>query len=1448
MPPMLYRNSILTLVTTSFVVIGSVACSQAQSNLLAYEGVNYSSAVIAGQNGGSGWSGGWVDVSANSAEFIAAGSLLAGAIMPAGFDARSSGNSLFVGNASRAGRTLDTSANGPFGQAGYLNGSGNIGASGKTLYVSFLQQPSSAGYFYEFEFHRDNLGDAGRIAGVGNDVGNSTQVNLRAPAGTHTPLGVGNTNVNFYVVRIDFKSGNDDVTVYRNPTGGLESDNDPVLVKPAVADLSFDGISMGAFVNGVTVKHDEIRIGATWDSVLGSPPTFVVQPTNQSLYAGQAATLMAWAQSSTTLNYQWYRIIGGNTNALAGQFGTNLNFANTQLTDAGQYFVVASNALGIAFSSIAELTVQPINVAIAGPASVVIEIGSDLTINGLVNGASPTTLQWFKDGQQITGADRATLSLPATSVFDAGQYVLVASNAYGCVTSSVVNVFPQTGGLLAYEGFNYGQTTSDIGGREGGFGWAGGWQNLSGGASQSASTNLLAGGNAPAGFDAHSSDGSLLVVNNSRKGRFLDCSSAGNFAQRGYLNASGDIGADGKTLYLSFLQQPDGPALFYELELHRNDLNDPGRMGGIGNDAAGTNVNLRAQSPPGGSATFWSLGPGNTNVNFYVLRIDFKSGNDDVFVYRNPTSVGELVVPTLVVSNIADMSFDGVALAAYVNGRTVWHDEIRIGTTWADVVGNPSPAQLRLTQRVNQHSQLQVAAAPNFTYQIQAATNIAGPWTNLAAVAVSSLGVGQFEEASSSDQRFYRTTNSPVWSAPPSTDIVLADFEQPTYGAWVTTGTAFGSGPAPGTLPNQNPVSGYVGSGLVNSYFGADPSTGTLTSPPFVITKPYLNFLIGGGNIPGVVGMNLIISNVVVKTATGANNEALTPQQWDVNAYMGQTARLQIFDLATGGWGHINVDQIALSDTAFPSLTRTLLLTNTLLNFPVKTGATMRRMMVTIGTNVVRDFDIELADGAPDWWAYTEIAAYSNQTATISVNGLTSGSTGLSSIVQSNGIIGATNLYRETLRPQLHFSSARGWLNDANGMFYYNGQYHLYYQHNPYGWNWDNMHWGHAVSADMVNWKQVLPEGIYPHSYGDMVFSGSAVVDTNNTSGFKTGTNAVIVAAYTSTGRGECIAFSNDGGLTFTDYVDNPVVVHNGRDPHLLWYARSNYWVMALYDETGAGGISFYTSSNLKQWTYRSKINGYYECPDIFPLPVDGDTNNLQWLLCDASSGYQLGQFDGATFTPSTTKLAGNNGAAFYASQTFAAMPAGDNRIVRIGWAQISVPNMPFNQMMYFPTELNLRTTADGVRLFSTPIAEITNNVAVSYVWTNLTLSPGNNPLSGVRGTLFDVKAQFAVGTAQAVTFTFQGVTVTYNAATQQISCNGVSSSLVPVSGVVQLEIIVDRKTIEIFGNNGQLYLPLPADNAVSTSLLSVGCTGGNATFNSLIVNKLKSIWTGASK
>ena len=1425
----------------TWIIIGASCFASASVHAapLAYEGFNYPSGGVAGQNGGLGWSGGWVDVGGGGNVVVNGGSLTIGSNAPAGFDGRSASGSLYVGSSNRAGRWLDCSTNGNFALAGFVNTNGNIGAAGKTLYASFLQQPSATTKFYEFEFHRGDLGDPGRIGGIGNDF-NSTTVNLRAPDTVQTPLGPGSTNVNFYILRIDYHGGSDDVYVYRNPTASQEASNAPVLTMLGVADMSFNGIAMGAYLNGVTVAQDEIRLGETWTDVLGNPPAFVLQPTNQNGFAGEIVTFSALAQSTQPVSYQWYR----GTNSMAGQTNASLTLSNLQPGNADVYSVTASNALGVATSSPAALSVQVLAVSIPSP-SLTVGPGSNLVIAAAVGGAQPVSRQWFKDGLPVSGATNSTFLVTGASVFDAGQYMLVANNAFGSVTSAVVSVCANLGGILAYEGFNYPVGGGDLIGQSGGIGWSGAWANINGSSGVTSgsilSGNPVAGTNGPAGYDSHSAGNSAFQPNGSRSGCFLDCTAGGNFAAHGYIDANGNIGAAGTTLYVSFLQQPKTTGQFYEFEFHRGDLGDPGRIAGIGNDVGDTHVHWRSEVPAGGSSTFWDLGPGSTNVNLYIVRIDYQGGNDNVRVYRNPTGTTEAAnAPVATLSGVGDLSFNGISFGAYLNGVAVAHDEVRLGMTWMDVVGR-SVSSLQFTQRLNGNSRIRLAGSPNNAYDLQGAGVVTGAYTNIARVILPATGAEDYVESNVlAAERFYRANAEATL---PSANTVIADFDEATYGAWVSTGTAFGSGPAQGTLPNQQTVSGYDGPGLVNSFNGGDSSTGALTSPAFLITKHYLDFLVGGGNQPGLECMNLLVNGTMVCTATGSNSEALLPAQWDVSAYLGQSAVLQIVDAATGSWGHIDIDQIVMTDTPFPVLSRQIFLTNNLLNLPAKNGATLRRVTVTVGGNAVRDFNIELADGRPDWWAFVDVSAYQGQTSTVTVNGLAPGSTGLSSIVQTNGIVGATNLYHESLRPQLHFSSRRGWLNDANGMVYHQGQYHLYYQHDPFNWDGSGQkYWGHAVSPDMVHWQE-LPEAIYSHAYGDDVWSGSAIIDSSNTGGFKTGTNDVIAAAYYSTARSECIDYSNDGGLTFVDYSNNPVVVNNGRDPHMLWYAPSNYWVMAVYD-SDLGGVKLYSTPDLHHWTYRSGIAGFYECPDLFQLPVDGNTNNLLWELNDGSSGYMLGNFDGATFTPTTAKLPGNSGSGFYASQTFTVMPPGDTRRVRIGWAQIAMPNMPFNQMMFFPTVLTLQTLPAGVRLCSAPIAEITNAVANSYSWTNLTLNPGYNPLSGIRGQLFDLRAMFTPGSAQTINFVLGGVPITYTPATQQITCNGDTQTLAPLNGTVTLEIIADRQSVEIFGNSGQLYMPIGSVSFSSTNnLLSLTCQGAATAFSSLTVNQLQSIF-----
>jgi fructan beta-fructosidase len=682
-------------------------------------------------------------------------------------------------------------------------------------------------------------------------------------------------------------------------------------------------------------------------------------------------------------------------------------------------------------------------------------------------------------------------------------------------------------------------------------------------------------------------------------------------------------------------------------------------------------------------------------------------------------------------------------------------------------------------------------------------------------------------------------------------DLLIADFEGPDYGDWKAEGEAFGPGPARGTLPKQMSVTGFEGKGLVSSFFGGDGPTGALTSQPVTIERKHVNFLIGGGMHPGETCINLLVDGQAVRTATGPNDrpggsEALDWQAWDVEDLIGRQAVIQIVDRQKGGWGHINVDQIVQSDrkrSAGPAR-REIVVQKRYLHLPVTNGARRVRMKVTVGDQIVDEFDVELASGEPDFWVFLDMGPYQGRMAMIDVDRLADDSGGLAAVKQEDGLPGGDELYHETYRPQFHFSPRRGWNNDPNGLVYDEGRWHLYFQHNPYGWKWGNMHWGHAVSDDLVHWTE-LPIAIYPYSYGDWVFSGGALIDKQDTAGFKTGERDVIVAAYTSTGRGEAIAWSNDGGLTFTDYEGNPVVTHKGRDPKIIWYAPGKHWVMAVYDELdGSRGIAFYTSPDLKQWTRESRIDGYFECPEIFELPVDGDRRAMRWVVYAADGAYAVGAFDGKTFTPEHEgKHRFNWGNCFYASQTYSDVPPEDGRRVQIAWGRTGDPSMPFNQQMDFPVELTLRTIGEGIRMFAEPVREIELLHQKSHELVDAALDETNNPLAGITGELLHVCGEIELGDASQVDLTLRGQTITYDVAEATLGCRGRSAPLAATDGRIRLEVLVDRLSVEIFGGAGRVYMPVAAVLPVEDLSLSASAKGGKAVIRSMTIHELRSAW-----
>ncbi|MBB5874321.1 fructan beta-fructosidase [Allocatelliglobosispora scoriae] len=447
--------------------------------------------------------------------------------------------------------------------------------------------------------------------------------------------------------------------------------------------------------------------------------------------------------------------------------------------------------------------------------------------------------------------------------------------------------------------------------------------------------------------------------------------------------------------------------------------------------------------------------------------------------------------------------------------------------------------------------------------------------------------------------------------------------------------------------------------------------------------------------------------------------------------------------------------------------------------------------------------------------------------------------------------------YDEPLRGQFHFSPRGGWMNDPNGMVYYRGAYHLFFQHNPHGLAWDTMHWGHATSPDMVHWTQ-RPIALEPGVHAGDLWSGNAVVDTANVTGLKSGADdPIIVFAGTN---GVTVHYSLDGAQTFQTYDHGrKVAVPSGtsRDPHVFWHAASGRWVMVVWADGGGNGAVFYTSTDLLNWTYRSRYAAgwFFECPDMFPLPVDGNAANPRWVLADASGEYVVGRFDGVAFTPDgsspqrmdqgTTTPDGT----FYAAQTFTGVP--DGRVVQMAW-QPGNHGSTWTGDQTFPVELALKTFPEGIRLTRTPVREIDSlrSGGLAYTSRVITTAAASNPLAGVAADTYELTAEFDTAGATATTFGFRlhtradgtaDRTVTYSRAAQTLD----GRPLPAANGRVRVRALVDRGQLELFGNDGQLSISdnVSFNSAASSQGIQIFATGGSVTLVSAQFHRLGRAW-----
>ncbi|MGF1585456.1 MAG: glycoside hydrolase family 32 protein [Bacteroidales bacterium] len=444
-------------------------------------------------------------------------------------------------------------------------------------------------------------------------------------------------------------------------------------------------------------------------------------------------------------------------------------------------------------------------------------------------------------------------------------------------------------------------------------------------------------------------------------------------------------------------------------------------------------------------------------------------------------------------------------------------------------------------------------------------------------------------------------------------------------------------------------------------------------------------------------------------------------------------------------------------------------------------------------------------------------------------------------------------IMQEQHRPGFHFSPQANWMNDPNGMFYLDGEYHLFYQYNPDSNVWGPMHWGHAISTDLVNWEH-LPVALYPDDLG-WIFSGSAVVDHNNTSGLGTGSTPPVIAIFThhEPGSGlqtQSIAYSNDRGRTWVKYENNPVIGNAGirdfRDPKVIWDEEREKWIMLL---AAGDRLQFFDSPDLTTWNMTGEFTadigsgaGVWECPDLFPMIVE-TTGETKWVLilsigsgaANGGSGtlYFTGDFDGKTFIQDDDYkevLWLDHGKDNYAGVTWNNAPNG--RHIFIGWmsnwqyANI-VPTEIWRSAMTIPRELSLRMTEKGLRLFINPVEEF-------KVLRTGELEPGLG-LSTVKGALYEIKIETDLSQVEGGEFGVEltnslgeHVMIGYDVKKSAFYIDRSESGKTDFSGafagrhyarrisndnMIKMHLFCDRSSVELFADDGSvnitsLYFP----------------------------------------
>lgn len=505
--------------------------------------------------------------------------------------------------------------------------------------------------------------------------------------------------------------------------------------------------------------------------------------------------------------------------------------------------------------------------------------------------------------------------------------------------------------------------------------------------------------------------------------------------------------------------------------------------------------------------------------------------------------------------------------------------------------------------------------------------------------------------------------------------------------------------------------------------------------------------------------------------------------------------------------------------------------------FPVNTLSTKKVLAFKTDCDTVYQINIKLDNCNPNFYAYIDVSRFMGQTINIIV------APEMKLEFREADEMDIDNLYHEPIRPQVHFTTKNGWTNDPNGLIYIDGVYHMFYQYNPTEPNWDNMHWGHAVSRDLIHWEQ-KSTALFPDERGCM-FSGSAVLDEKNLLGKNVGNNKTALLYYTTTTPFcQHMSYSTDNFETIKQYSEKPVVPHikgKNRDPKVVFCDELDCYIMALYLDDDIYCIL--RSNDLVNWEELQRIlmPGENECPDIFPLCDNEGVR--KWIIIGAHDKYLVGSFKNGKFVAEQSILSLHYGTSGYAGQSFSNLP--NNRIVRMVWDRWGMSPFNFSSQMGIPMEMSLSKYKGNYYLQANPVEEIKCICKNKKTFCNVPLAPEEMFTEELQCTAQLLKLKSEHLENGVVTVSIFGRSIGFDFANNKMNIGGCTAPISLTRGGLDITVIVDRCSMEVFADGGKIFMSCLNNGTVSDFNLPHLTIQADRkiTLENIEINSLDSIW-----